>query len=216
MSIKAGSNMRIKIAGNSLSATSEAMEVVSGKRYKLTDRSKVIWDREVVPTFYDDGTPVIVTNILSILYLTGQVIFVSTYTPTGVITADFSYKPSSIITWLKDAELNESVDLEDKTNFCTTYEDIINTLTPSRRKLTNLAMAEGSLNGFYDNIDNLFDVLKSGENLIIEFQPDKDDDTDIVYVESKLSDGNKAFNIEEVNTASVNFQSTYPVEYEPE
>jgi len=214
MSISPGSRVRIRLAGAGVATTTKPFTLVVGKTYKVTDRTLLPWDRNVTPIISDDSGVVASSNY-NINYLTGVVIFVSTFTVTGSVTGDFTYKPGSLMGWVSEAEMTEENTLENLTTFKTAKTDIDAGDPASKRKQAQLIQITGSLTGFYDHAENLFTVLKSGENLILEFQADVNDATDIEYVEAKLGTGNKGFDVENPNTASVSFESTEAIEYEP-
>lgn len=214
MSVSVGTKVRIRKNGAALTTTGEAFTLVTGKQYKVTDRSKIRFDLTATLTVYDDGTPVASSNY-NVQPLTGQVIFISTYTITGAITADYSYFPSTIIGFAKSGEYGETTDLEDATTFKTAKDDIDAGGVPSRRNETLLTAASGSIGGFYDLSENFTNDLANGLEVILEFQSDYTDNTDIIYVKTFLESDNTTFNVEELNKYEINWQSNGAIEYEP-
>ena len=215
MSISVGKNVRIRKSGSALSTTGEAFTLVTGKTYKVTDRDKIRFDTSSTITVYDNAVEVDSSNY-SIQQLTGQVIFISTYTVTGPITADYSYFPSTIIGFARTADITVLVDLENSTTFKTAKDDIDAGGVASSRKEPLIVTASGSIGGFYDTSENFGQDLSNGTEVIMEFQPDYSVATNIIYVKTYLETDNISFNVEELNKYEVNFQSILPVEYEPE
>jgi len=93
----AGYKCDIKKPGTSTAFTDEACTLVSGKRYRINDSTKSIWNRTVGITVEDNATPVSASNIESINYLFGEVTFTSSYTPTGAITVTGEYYPTAVL-----------------------------------------------------------------------------------------------------------------------
>jgi hypothetical protein len=71
-------------------ANGEAMTLVSGKTYRVTDSAKDIWDYADPPVVYDNAVDH-TSDVESIDYLFGRVTFNSTYTVTGPVTVDITY-----------------------------------------------------------------------------------------------------------------------------
>src|SRR5690348_7886763 len=89
----AGYVAKVKSTGTSTAMTGEAMSLVSGKTYKVTDATKDVWDYTKSLTVKDNGAAVAAADIEEINYIFGQVTFVAGYTPTGPITVDGHYLP---------------------------------------------------------------------------------------------------------------------------
>ena len=64
--------------GSSTSMTAEAMTLVSGKTYKITNAAKNVWDRTATWIVYGNAVAIDPSNIQSIDYLFGRVTFKST------------------------------------------------------------------------------------------------------------------------------------------
>lgn len=210
----AGKGARIKIAGTPVSATSQDCENVAGLIYQIEDRDKCVWDRTVTPVVKDNGGTVSAANILYFNYLTGRLEFVSGYSVSGAITVDVDYRPMTTITYCRTADLTETSELEDITTFATAATDIAASGLPSRKRAVVMNTCNGTVGGFYDFTDCLEVELKAATTVILEFQDDYNDDTDLVYVEAFLPSLSINFNVESMNQVTINFESTYPVEYE--
>lgn len=88
----AGYVAEIKKHGSSTSMTGEAMSLVSGKTYKITNAAKNCWNRAGTFVVYDNAVDH-TADVLSIDYLWGRVTFKAAYTPTTPITVDGAYFP---------------------------------------------------------------------------------------------------------------------------
>ena len=210
----AGKGVRIREAGVAVSVVAQACELVSGKLYQIIDRDRAVWDRSVAAVVKDNGSAVSAANILYIHYLTGRVEFIAAYTPTTPITVEVDYRPMTTIAYARTADLTETVDLEDITTFATAETDTTAGAVPSRRKQVTMESSTATVGGFYDFTDNFATELRAGTTVILNFQDDYSDDTDIVYMESFMPSLSANFNVEAMNQTTLNFESTYPLEYE--
>ena len=93
----AGYQVGLKITGTSTSMTDEAMALVSGKTYQISDSAKEIIDRSTTIVIEDNSVAVASANIESVDYLFGKVTFVSGYTVTGPVTITGAYLPTSAV-----------------------------------------------------------------------------------------------------------------------
>lgn len=164
----AGYVATIKKSGTPTAFTDEAMSLVSGKTYKITDATKNIWDRNAAVTFEDAGTPIAAADIEQINYLYGTVTFVGTYVPTGAITAATgSYLPTTTLGCANGFTLTQTANANDNTCMDTakandgmhTYEYGLKTVSLD-------------LNGIYKAANGLRALLLSRAELIIEVNPD--------------------------------------------
>src|SRR5262245_32474462 len=84
--------------GTSTVMTAEAMhQVGTTKTYATTAKAHSMWDRSAPVTIKVGGTPVPAADIASLDFLFGQVTFISTYTPSGAVTADGKYFPKTML-----------------------------------------------------------------------------------------------------------------------
>jgi hypothetical protein len=210
----AGKNARIRVGGTGVTFTAKPMVLVSDTTWKITDRDYIRWDRDVAPVFKDGEVSIPSINVAGIQYLTGQVVFVSGYAPTGTLTVDATYRPSSIIGWTKRGTIKETIELLDTTNFKTTAADISAGVKASRRRTTNIVDATGSFGGFTDTTSDFEATMKSKQSLTLEYQPNVNEAA-ITYVECLLDTNDKTFDVENPNEIDINWTAAYPVEYEP-
>jgi hypothetical protein len=86
----AGYTVTVKQQGSSTAFTGEAMTLVSGKTYKITNAAKNLWDIAGNFVVYDNGVDH-TADVLYIDFLFGQVTFAAAYTVTGAVTVDGKY-----------------------------------------------------------------------------------------------------------------------------
>lgn len=104
----------INQVGTSTGFTDEPMSVVSGLVYEITDATKNLFDRDVVPVISWGGTPVAGSSVASIDYLTGRVTFAST--PTGAVTITGSYMPKVEVLGIETFNVTINKGLADSTD----------------------------------------------------------------------------------------------------
>lgn len=165
---EAGYNTVIKRNGTSTSFTSESMTATSTtNQYQIDDATKQVWDRTIVPTFYEDGVAIDSSDIDNINYLFGKVTFATS--KSGAITVDGSYYPQLTIACGREYTLDQSINLEDSTCYETaqsnngymTYND---TLWDVNASVTRLITDMTEYNTF-------FDIWNNGETVVLEIQP---------------------------------------------
>lgn len=107
--------------GTATTMTAEAMNLVSGKTYRITDDAKRVIDPTAAITVLDNAVPVtLATDVEDIDLLMGKVTFAASYTPTGPITITTDYLPMSAITCGRSFTFSASRDLADTTCFNST------------------------------------------------------------------------------------------------
>ena len=166
-------NTTIKIPGTSTMFSGEAMTLVSGTTYQITDPTKRVWDRSVTPTFYDGSSPIAAAGITSINYLFGKVTLASP--PSGAVTVDGNYLPMVEATGIREHSFSLSADLLDKT----TYENN----EGYRRRMYALRDVSATLSGF--DIPWFWDATDCGKNTAEEI----DDSTNPAVFDMEASHG---------------------------
>lgn len=106
----------VKVSGTSTAMTDEATTNTAGNTWQITDASRRVLDRTVVPTFEDNAVAIPAGDILSIDYLFGKVTF--TASKTGPITfATGNYMPMTDVAGANSYGLNMTADILDATDF---------------------------------------------------------------------------------------------------
>jgi len=202
----AGKKSRVKIPGTGIAMGSPeaCTQIGTSDNYKITDRSKILWDREETVSVFENGSPA--TTGYTVDYLTGVIKFSST--PTTPVTVQATYRPSSFITWAKTFSFSASTDMLDTTNFKSTAVDSF------RREIEGLSEVTGTVGGFHDATDNLSDLLLSGDNLILIWIPNKDGSS-VYYIEAKIESEDINTDVESLVMDDLNFSSIYALEKEP-
>lgn len=112
----AGYSTLVKLAGATTAMTDQATTNTSGDFWQITDVTRRVLDRDVLPTFEDNAVPISAADIASIDYLFGIVEF--TASKTGPITfATGSFVPLTAVAGANAFTLNQSVDALDDTEF---------------------------------------------------------------------------------------------------
>lgn len=111
----AGYEAEVKKSGTTTGFTTEATTNPSGNVWEITDATKAVWDRDVTPTFYDNGVEIAAGDIQQIDYLYGKVEF--TGAKTGPITVTGSYMPMASVAGANQASLNITSAILDDTDF---------------------------------------------------------------------------------------------------
>jgi hypothetical protein len=161
----AGYKAELKRVGTPTTMTSEAMTLVSGKTYKITNAAKEIWDRSQALTFNDGGL-IAVPNILNIDYLFGQVTFIASYTPAGAVTVTGKYFPTAAAGCANSYTLTMSADAIDESCFSTVQAN--NGTRIYRSGLKTVAL---ELTGIFNATENFKSILIARSEIIIEIDP---------------------------------------------
>ena len=160
MSGQAGYVFSLKKSGTSTSFTDEAMSNTTGNTWQIDDTVKEVFDRDTLPTFYDNTVEIDTGDISSIDYLYGRVTF--TGSKTGPITVDGNYIPMSTIAGAKDGTLNRTSAIHDDT-------DISN--VGYHTKIYGIHDVSLSLSRWDDLTHSFTDVINARTPIVIEIAP---------------------------------------------
>lgn len=153
--------------GTATGFTTEAMTLVSGKTYQIDDPTMEVWDRTVAVVIWDDGAPVAAADIESLDYLFGRVTFISTYTPTGVITANSgSYLVRETIGRANTYNLSMTAESIDESDFATVQAN-----SGTRVFQPGLRTVALELGGIFYSTDSAKAELTARNEVIIEVDP---------------------------------------------
>jgi hypothetical protein len=156
----------LKISGTAIATTAEAMTLVSGLVYKITDATKNCWSRNVAVTVYDGAVEVDAADIKRIDYLFGIVEFVSGYTVTGAITVDCSYLPLTVVAGRTGYSLTQTANVPESSDLVTVQANNGWKEYFSGRKTVSL-----TLDGNYDTTSGFFDLLVGDTVYVVEGTP---------------------------------------------
>lgn len=162
----AGYKAKILKSGAATAFAAEAMTLVSGKTYKITDPTKNVWDRAVAVVVKDGGIDH-TTDVETIDFLFGRVTFKAAYSPAGAITADGSYLPMTALGKAHEVKMTQTAAVIDETDFGTAQSNSGYTICDY-----GLQTVKIDLTGFYDVSSALRAQLTSRSELIIEINPD--------------------------------------------
>jgi len=163
----AGYQATLKKSGTSTTMTGEAMTLVSGKTYKVTDSSKNVWNRAVTLTVKVAGTAVAAANIQYIDYLYGQVTFISSYTVSGAVTVDGAYFPTATIGCANSWTLTQTANAND-----VSCADVVQANGGVRIYDYGLKTVSLELSGIYKTTNAYRTALAARSEVIVEISPD--------------------------------------------
>ena len=162
----AGYQVDLKKPGTSTTMTAEAMTLVSGKTYKITNAAKNIWDRTGTFTVYDNAVNRN-SQLLNVDYLYGQVTFLASYTVVGPVTVDGKYFPAVILAKYRNFTLNQTMEAIDNTDIPTAQGN-----SGHRTFSYGIKSVSLELGGVYAAANGYRTDLVNRTELIIEINPD--------------------------------------------
>ena len=157
----AGHLALVKKAGTSTAMSGEAMSLVSGQVYEVTDSARRILDPEVAITVYDNAIAVAAADIENIDYLFGRVTFDSGYSVTGPVTLDANFYPTVNIAAAKEWSASHTRDIAETTTFGDN----------AKGKKALLKDATGNISAFAEIDSEILAAFNSADNFFIEWDP---------------------------------------------
>ena len=152
----------VKVTGTTTTMTSEAMSTATtaANTYQITDFTKEIWERGIVPTFSGAGSTLSSTRQTDINYLFGRVTFNATQAEP--ITVSGSYIPTSNVVGAFTYSLEMSNDVLDDTDFQSTGY-----------RTHNIGLHDVTINiSRYETADNtFFDAIALRTPMVVEVTP---------------------------------------------
>jgi predicted secreted protein len=162
----AGYTAVFKKSGTATATTGEAMSLVSGLTYEVTDPTKNVLDYNNTITVYDGVTDV-TAQVESIDHLFGRITFLGTYTVVGSITIDAYYMPMSSVGTARDFTLSMTAESVDTTDFATAQAN-----GGYMTYIAGLKTVSLDASGFYSS-SNGFKALVTGRSeMLVEINPD--------------------------------------------
>lgn len=168
----AGFNATVRRQGSPTTITGEDMSLVSGKTYQVDDFTRSIWDFNDDVVVYDASVVVDADDIAEIDPMFGRVTFRDGYSPTGPITVDTAYLPTTAFGCANDISLTQNAEATLSSCFeITQSENGFNTYD------SGLKTVSMELSGFYRTSNGFFDTLINNETLVIEVDWEGDGET---------------------------------------
>lgn len=162
----AGYVVDIKKSGSTTAMTGEAMTLVSGKTYKITNATKNVWNRNVAVTVYDNAVDH-TADVVAIDYLFGTVTFDSGYTVTGPVTVDGSYLPMAALAKYQNFSLTQSMEAINDSDIPTLQANSGHATFSHGLRTVNLEVS-----GVYASTNGYRAALIARDELVLEVNPD--------------------------------------------
>jgi hypothetical protein len=180
----AGYNARLKTIGASTVFTGEAMTLVSGKTYVITDKTKNFWDFNAPITVLAGGTAINASNILRIDHIVGKVTFVASYTPASPVTVTGKFFPTSEFGKVRSISLTQSADTIETGSF-----ETIGSNGGFETYRATLKTVSADLEGFYNVDSDWYSTLLDRDELVLEIDWDGKGSTICRGIFRVMSDG---------------------------
>ena len=152
-------------SGTTTSFTSEAMTLVSGTTYAITNAAKNVWDHAVAVSVFDGVTDITATNVSSVDYLFGRVTL--TAPPAGAVTVTGSYLPMTSVGTARDFSLAMTADSIDTTDFATAAAN-----GGFSTHVMGLRTVGLDASGFYATANGFKTLLTGRSELVVSINPD--------------------------------------------
>lgn len=158
----AGYNASLKKGGTPTAMTGEAMELVSGKEYKVTDSTKDFFNPRATFVVYD-GASEVSEDDYDIDHLFGRVTFVDSYTVGGSVTVDGEYVSTTAFGNANTIDLTQTAGTNDTTTFESAQAD--NGYTQMEASLLTV---DAELSGFHNTSSTFFTDLNDRNEVLVE------------------------------------------------
>ena len=157
----AGYNCDVKLGGDPIAFTGEAMSLVSGTTYRITDATKNYFDPNTDVAVFDGATPLTAGEDYTVNHLFGEVTL--NVAPSDAVTVDGASIPTTVFGSFTSASVTHSAASSDITTFRSAQAD--NGFASYRSELLTVDLEAA---GFYSEADNTLDVMKDRDNLLLE------------------------------------------------
>lgn len=155
-----------KASGAAVTMTGEAMSLVSGKTYQITNVAHRIIDRDTAVTVLDNAIDH-TADVVNIDYLFGRVTFATGYTPTGPITITGAYRTTSVIAKGRSFNLTQTQEPIDTSVYETVQANGGRKTWDYGLKTVNLEVG-----GVFDATNAYIAALEARAETLIDITPD--------------------------------------------
>lgn len=165
----AGYVASIKAQGTATQMTDEPLANVPGSPliYAVVDATKNVWDYTKPLVVNVGGQPVNPSDIESIDWLFGRVVFDDNYVVGGPVTVTGSYLPMTEVARANSFTLTQTAETVDHTDYAIAHaNDGYRVFYPGLRTISL------ELGGFYDADDAVWEILEGRQEAVIEINPD--------------------------------------------
>lgn len=201
----AGYNAQIKRAGTPTAVEDVELDNEVNGGFYVSNRAQSLWDYNSAVTIKDGAQEVDAADIEYIDYLQGGVVFVSDFTPTGTITADFSYKGTSTICFATSFDLGQTLNTEDTTDFCAANANGGWSVFSPQQLEVDL-----SLDGFYSDSSDFYQDIINDDEIIIELDLTGDGKT-VARGYFRASDLSESGDVGSTETSSISYTLAVPL-----
>lgn len=190
--------------GTPVATTGEAMTLVSGKTYRISDATREIWNRNATITVYDNAVDA-TSNVETFDYLFGKVTFASAYTVTGPVTIDVEYVPVASFGKPQSFTLTQTANALDTSDLPTTCANSgFRTFAPGLRTVTI------DIEGIFDATEDFNqDLIDRGE-YILEISADGSTKKSLCRGFFRLTSKNQSGDVGDNEIESVTFSLNVP------
>lgn len=167
----AGYIVKLMKGGEAQAMTAEAMSLVSGKTYIITNTAKQRIDVDTTTIVYDDGDDH-TADVESINPITGEVTFKSTYTVSAPVTITGAYIPVTAIAGARTFTLTQTATANDETDIPDAKTNGGWRIFDSGSGLKTVSLEIGSI---FKSTNAFRTALAAREKIYIEINPDNSD-----------------------------------------
>lgn len=205
----------LKKSGSLTTFAAEAMTLVSGKTYRITNAAKEVWASQGTFQVFDGVTDVTV-QVESYDYLFGRITFLGSYTVLGAVTitssaAGSGYYPLSTFGKARDFNLTQTANALDTSDYQTVQAN-----GGYRTHSAGLRNVSLELSGIFNNSDDWDTQLATRSRVLIEIDPAGDTYSKArgwFYITDVNQDGSVGDNENESVTFSLNTEDADAVPF---
>lgn len=164
----AGYIVKLLKGGVPVTMTAEAMSLVSGKTYIITNTAHQVIDVDTATVVLDNAVDH-TADVDNIDFVTGQVTFKSTYTVTGPVTITGAYVPLTAIAGARTFTLTQQSSVNDNTDIPTAKANGGWRTFDSGTGLKTVSLEIGSI---YKSSNAFRDALAARAKIYVQINPD--------------------------------------------
>lgn len=161
----AGRFALVKMSGDAVAMTAEAMVTTDDQTYQVVDTLKTVWDPATAITVKVDGVEVDAeADPYQVNRLTGQVVFETVDALRGAITVDGDYRPLAVVAKVKSYTHTFAAPALDDTTFDSDWRESIPNIVDFSATLGRNVQAGST---------TFLDAIANGTQVVMEFWDDR-------------------------------------------